>query len=50
MTTLPDIEKDQLSLYSLREHEYEQISRSELLSGLDIALLTQWHPPIYPAQ
>lgn len=34
-------EKDKLSLYALREQEDEQISRSELLSGLDIALLTR---------
>lgn len=34
-------EKGKLSLYALRQQEYEQISSSELLSGLDIGLLTR---------
>ena len=34
-------EKSQLSLYALREEEYEQIAASELLPELDIALFVR---------
>jgi Uma2 family endonuclease len=36
-------ESSRLSLYALRGHEYEQISQSEVLPGLDIDLLARIH-------